>query len=105
MIIKSNFLATCAFIYFCNLAFSAHAGQLFPPNNLSQNPNIACPNGGVLTWNSDHVDCVNPTPGVTVTCAAGEVLTGINSGRAACIAIPICGAGQSLAFNGSNFSC
>jgi len=62
----------------------ANAGQLFPPNNIGANPNIACPNGQLLSWQGDHVDCTNPTPGVTISCPEGQVLTGIASGVPSC---------------------
>jgi|SRR5208337_1795546 len=86
MIFKSLFFATTALLCVCTVAAPAQAGQLFPPNNIGSNPNISCPHGGVLTWDADHVDCVNPTPGVTVTsCPAGQVLTGISSGSPICV--------------------
>jgi len=67
-------------------AFSpAKAGQLFPPNNIGSNPNISCPNGELLSWKGDHVDCTNPTPGVTVSCPEGQVLTGITHGSPLCV--------------------
>lgn len=84
MIFKTRFFASTALYCICTIATSAQAGQLFPPNNIGSNPNVSCPNGGVLTWNGDHVDCVNPTPGVSVSCPAGQVLTGINNG------VPVC---------------
>ena len=67
------------------LAVPAQAGQLFPPANIGPKPDVACPSGKVLTWNVDHVDCVNPTPGVTVSCPAGQVLTGIQNGQPVCV--------------------
>ena len=84
MIFKTRFLATSTLLCLCTIAASAQAGQLFPPNNIGSNPDVSCPHGGVLTWHGDHVDCVNPTPGVTVSCPAGQVLTGINNGNAVC---------------------
>ena len=72
------------FIYLCTLASQVQAGQLFPPNNIGQNTNVPCPNGELLTWNGDHVDCTNPTPGVSVSCPAGQFLTGISNGSPIC---------------------
>ena len=63
---------------------TANAGQLFPPDNIGSNPNVPCPYGEVVTWHGDRVDCVNPTPGVTVSCPVGQVLTGITNG------VPVC---------------
>ena len=63
---------------------SAHPGQLFPPANIGANPNIPCPNGQLLGWHGDRVDCTNPTPGVTVSCPAGQFLTAITNG------VPVC---------------
>ena len=87
MFFKSHCLATAALICFCTLATSAQAGQLFPPNNIGQNPNVSCPNGELLTWHGDRVDCTSPTPGVTVSCPAGQVLTGITNGVPVCTSI------------------
>ena len=81
---KSYFYAATAFICFGSLSVPAHAGQLFPPANIGQHPNVSCPNGSLLTWHGDHVDCADPTPGVSVTCPAGQVLTGIASGVPSC---------------------
>jgi hypothetical protein len=66
-------------------AVPAQAGQLFPPSNLS-NPASDCPSGQVLAWNGEHgtVECSNPTPGITVSCPAGQVLTGIVNGVPTC---------------------
>lgn len=63
----------------------ANAGQLFPPNNIGSNPNVSCPHGQLLSWRGDHVDCTDPTPGVTVSCPAGQVLNGINNGSPVCV--------------------
>ena len=84
MIFKSHFFAASALICFCTAAAPAQAGALFPPDNIGKNPNVACPNGQVLSWQGDRVDCVNPTPGVTVSCPAGQVLTGITNGVPTC---------------------
>ena len=92
MIVKSLFFTTAALLSFFAISPSAQAGQLFPPNNIGSNANVSCPNtaqlspnAGVLTWNGDHVDCVNPTLGVTVSsCPAGSILTGINQGQPVC---------------------
>ena len=87
---KSYFYAATAFICFGSLSVPAHAGQLFPPANIGSNPNTSCPNGSLLTWRGDHVDCANPTPGVTVSCPSGQVLNGISNG------VPMCTAGNIL---------
>lgn len=65
-------------------ANTVQAGSLFPPANSSG----ACPNNKVLTWGGDHLDCVDPTPGVSVSCPAGQVLTGIAQGNSVCSAPP-----------------
>jgi hypothetical protein len=86
MILQSRFIAVASLIGFCSLAAPpVQAGQLFPPDNIGANPNVSCPNGGVLTWHGDRVDCVNPTPGVSVSCPPGHVLTGISNGSPICI--------------------
>jgi hypothetical protein len=66
-------------------AWLAQAGQLFPPQNIGSNANVKCPSGQVLTWNVDHVDCVDPTAGVTFACPSGQVLTSIVNGRPVCL--------------------
>ena len=81
---KSFFCATETFIYIRVISGSGSAGLLFAPNNIGPDPNGACPYGEVLSWESDHVDCVNPTPGVTVARADGQELTGISSGTPVC---------------------
>jgi hypothetical protein len=75
------FLSVCLLAL---LAVPAQAGQLFPPANIGANPNVKCPNGEMLTWVVDHVECANPTPGVTVSCSSGQVLTGIQNGQPVC---------------------
>lgn len=97
MIFKPCVFATAVFFCFCTVSASAHAGQLFPPNNIGSNPNVACPNGGVLTWNVDHVDCVNPTPGVSVSCPAGTVLQQVVNGNPTCLPDGLSTAPASLA--------
>lgn len=92
MFFKSHFFATAALICFCTLATSVQAGQLFPPGGLPTNaegePDATqnCPNGEVLSWNGANgaVECVDPTSGVTISCPAGQVLTGITNGQALC---------------------
>jgi hypothetical protein len=65
----------------------AQAGQLFPPQNIGANANVKCPSGQVLTWNKDHVDCVDPTAGVTFACPSGQVLTSIVNGQPVCLTL------------------
>lgn len=62
----------------------AKAGTLFPPANIGANRDVPCPNGTVLSWTGDSVVCKDPTPGVSVSCPAGKVMTGISSGQAVC---------------------
>jgi hypothetical protein len=88
-------MRTTAFLSVCLLAVLAvpaqaglaQAGQLFPPQNIGANANVKCPSGQVLTWNVDHVDCVDPTAGVTFTCPAGQVLTSIKNGQPVCLTL------------------
>lgn len=67
---------------------SAQAGQLFPPSNLPD-PTQNCPNGEVLSWVgvSGTVQCINPTPGVNVSCSTGQVLNGITNGAPSCLCL------------------
>jgi hypothetical protein len=85
---KSRFYITAALLFGVP-AFvpftSAQAGQLFPPANIGSNPNIACPSNQVLAWTGQSVACVNPTPGVSVSCPAKQMLVGIASGSPVCI--------------------
>ncbi len=60
----------------------AQAGQLFPPEN--QRTGGSCTDGQVLGWSGDSVKCTNPTPGVKVSCPAGQVLAGIKQGQPDC---------------------
>jgi hypothetical protein len=99
MSFKSRLYTTAALLSFLGLAplASAQAGSLFPPDNIGKNPNVCCPNGQVLGWTGSSVECINPTPGVTVSCPAGEVLTGITKGVANCAAVSVsCPAGEVL---------
>ena len=64
---RFGFAAILLSMFILSPLSSAQAGQLFPPANIGNNPNVYCPNGQVLAWHSDHVDCANPTPGVTVS--------------------------------------
>jgi hypothetical protein len=82
---KFIYSTTTALVVLCTLVGAAKAGQLFPPNNIGSNPNVSCPNGELLTWHGDRVDCENPTPGVSVSCPAGQVLNGIANGAPVCI--------------------
>lgn len=66
----------------------AEAGQLFPPSNMREMPNLPCPRNGVLQWSGSEVQCVDPTPGVSLSCPSGEVLTGIQTGLPVCAVIP-----------------
>jgi hypothetical protein len=102
MFLKHYFYAT---LILCSSAFPAFVGQLFPPANIGAGPNVSCPNGEVLAWTGDAVNCTNPTPGVTASCAAGQVLTGISAGAPVCKSVPTCPAGETLNFNGTNFVC
>jgi len=97
MAIKSTFFVTTALVCFCGLAVPAQAGQLFPPENIGPNPNVSCPNGRVLTWHVDHIDCADPTPGVSVSCPAGQVVADISNGAPVCI--PLLSPSQSAWFN------
>lgn len=91
---NSIFYAQAALICLSALATPAQAGQMFPPINVGAAVN-SCPSGMVLGWAPDQagsgsVYCVNPTPGVTVSCPAGQVsvMTGIQSGTASCVPLP-----------------
>lgn len=75
----------CIFLLLLCLASTANAGNLFPPNNIGSNPNIACPNGTVLKWTGDAVNCADPTPGVNVSCPTGKIMIGITKGVPTCI--------------------
>ena len=96
MPLTSRSYATLAVVAFFVLApLAAQAGQLFPPADLAAagTPNVSCPNGKVLTWGKlasaptdPVIICADPTPGVTVTCPAEQVLTGITNGQAVCAA-------------------
>jgi hypothetical protein len=105
MCCKSYLCAIAALICFCVLAPPVEAGQLFPPANIGSNPNIACPNSEVLAWTGETVACVNPTPGVSVSCTAGQVLMGISNGLPVCTSVPSCQAGQTLNYDGTTFVC
>jgi len=76
---------------------------LFPPENIGTNPNVTCPNGQVLGWTGDAVDCTNPTPGVTTaSCPAGKMAIGISGGVQVCanptpdITTVTCPSGQAM---------
>jgi len=86
MLCRSQFCALSALIVIVILVAvaSADAAQLFPPANIGADPNVPCPNGGVLSWSGDGVICVDPTAGVNVSCPAGQMLTGISNGQAVC---------------------
>ncbi len=86
MVFNARLYATAALASFMLLAplASAQAGQLFPPNNIGSNPNVPCPNGSMLDWTGDAVECTDPTPGVTVSCPQGQVLNGITNGKPVC---------------------
>ena len=90
MSFKSRFYATAALVSLFAFApfASTQAGQLFPPANIGKNPNVTCPNGQLLGWTGDAVACADPTPGVTVSCPSGDVLTGITNGVADCVPLP-----------------
>jgi hypothetical protein len=105
MSLNLRFCVIAALIYLCVLAVPAQAGQLFPPANIGSNPNVSCPNGQVLTWTGETVACTNPTPGVSVSCIAGQVLMGISNGTPVCTTVPVCQANQLLNFNGTSFTC
>ena len=103
MAFKSHFFTAAALVSF--MAFtaisSAQAGQLFPPANIGAQPNAACPNGYLLDWTGQSVECTNPTPGVTVSCANGTVMTGILNGVAQCTNPPV---SNNAAYTVSNIS-
>ena len=86
MRIRLSCLATLALFCLCTGSIPAHAGQLFPPKNLS-NSQQNCPNGQVLSWNGNDgcVECNDPSPGVTVArCPSGQELVGITNGQPIC---------------------
>src|SRR5208337_2968880 len=80
----------------CTIAASAQAGQLFPPSNIGTNPNVVCPNSEVLAWTGEAVACVDPTPGVNVSCPTGTALNAINRALPP-TCVPIAGGGGGLA--------
>jgi hypothetical protein len=100
MVFKSRLYAAAALLSFVGLApfASAQAGNLFPPENIGANPNISCPNGQLLGWTGNSVNCTNPTPGVTTTlCPAGQMLVGITGGSPDCAGVSVsCPAGEVL---------
>jgi hypothetical protein len=101
---KSRLYITAALLFGCPVFApftSAQAGQLFPPANIGTNPNIPCQSNQVLGWTGESVACINPTPGVSVSCPAGQLLTGIVNGAAQCTQLSylntnlVCAAGTS----------
>lgn len=81
-------------VLFLSLMPTAWAGSLFPPENIGSDPNVACPNGKVLAWSGDSVVCQDPTPGVSLKCPTGQILTEIKNGT------PVCSGDYRLATNG-----
>lgn len=75
-------ILTALLIAFC--ISSAQAASLFPPDNIGSDPSKSCPNGQVLKWTGDGVECADPTPGVTVMCPKGQMLVGIKNGEPVC---------------------
>lgn len=91
---KNFSLATTAIVAMIMFSTSANAGRLFPPSNIGADPNTTCPSGQVLSWQRDHVDCMDPTPGVSLSCPAGQLLTGITNGTPVCV--PPSGGGSTI---------
>jgi hypothetical protein len=109
MIFKTRLYSAACLLSMATLApFTAKAGQLFPPENIGQNPNVVCPHGMVLDWTGNAVTCTDPTPGVSVSCPSGQLMTAITYGRPTCVpqvTVPNCGANQYVTANGATFSC
>lgn len=82
-----KFLAITLGVFACSLPITSQAGILFPPANIGDNPNVKCPNGQVLNWTGQTVECADPTPGVTISCPPGQTLTGVTNGIATCSSI------------------
>lgn len=80
-------MLSLVFLLAISLSVPAHAaGALFPPEGLSSSQ--PCPSGQVLGWTGNSVACTDPTPGVTVSCGAGQTLTGISNGAPICVVHP-----------------
>lgn len=68
----------------------AFAGQLFPPYNNGLEAQEPCQNSSVLTWTGQGVSCTDASAGITVaSCPSGQMMVGINKGRAVCAAVPV----------------
>ena len=92
---------TISLVAFCALAMvpQARADQLFPPANIGANANSPCPNGQVLGWTGQGVNCTDPTPGVTTTnvCPSGYYADAIVKGGADCKPLTVvCNSGYYL---------
>ena len=81
----------------------AQAGQLFPPEN--QRTGGSCTDGQVLGWSGDSVKCTNPTPGVNISCPAGQVLRQVVNGVPTCIAPMTVSANSSSHKNDFDIEC